>query len=226
MMFLSFPFAWTLFYGQIDGLVVGGLALAWWAMEKEKPLLVGAGLILASIKPQMALPLGIAIWWWSRPRWKALVVPALVLAASFIQWGFWIPVWFQNLFQTDDLVLLSRNISLWTLAGPWIWLVWIPILLALRAAAAPAQAGGHRRRDDAQRAVFPALLGGAVPGDGRALVVVGGGGAPRGVGGVWLVLDLRSDEAGAAGAAGLGSMAGGWRAFFPIPLPPSPRKGV
>jgi hypothetical protein len=127
MMFLSFPFAWTLFYGQIDGIVVGGLALAGWALEREDYLLLGAGLTLASIKPQVGLPLGLAMWWWSNNRWKPLLIPVLVLGVSFLQWGFWIPAWFAALFSTSDLVSLSRNLSLWTLAGPWILLVWIPI---------------------------------------------------------------------------------------------------
>jgi hypothetical protein len=128
MMFFSFQYAWTLFYGQIDGIVVGGLALAWWALENDRFYWMGLGLILASIKPQMALPLGLAIWWWSKNRWKPLLIPALVLAASFLQWGFWIPAWFQGLFHTEDLVQLSRNVSMWTLAGFWIWLIWIPVL--------------------------------------------------------------------------------------------------
>lgn len=129
VMFLSFPFAWTLFYGQIDGLVVGGLALATWALGKERYILLGAGLVLASIKPQVGLPLGLALWWWSANRWKPLLIPALVLAASILEWGFWLPAWFASLFSASDLVGLSRNFSLWPLLGPWVLLVWIPIAL-------------------------------------------------------------------------------------------------
>ncbi len=56
MVFTSFAFAWILFYGQLDGLVAGGLGLAWWASRRSRPVLAGAGLILASIKPQLSLP--------------------------------------------------------------------------------------------------------------------------------------------------------------------------
>ena len=144
MLFLSFPYAWTLFYGQIDGLVVGGLALAFWAMRREKHYWTGAGLILASIKPQVALPQMVAVWWWSKSRWKPLVIPAVVVGVSFLRWGFWIPDWFNGLFNTRDLTDLSRNLSWWPWIGPlaagiFLLVPWLPVdrprkILALAAA--------------------------------------------------------------------------------------------
>jgi hypothetical protein len=130
IVFTSFAFAWTLYYGQIDGLVIGGLAIAWWAIQKQHPYLVGAGLILASIKPQLSVFLLIAIWWWSPSRWKALVIPLVIAGLSFLAWGWWLPGWFKALAQTDDLLMLSRNISLWTIFGWWIWLIW-PLVAVL-----------------------------------------------------------------------------------------------
>jgi hypothetical protein len=129
MVFTSFAFAWTLFYGQIDGIVVGGLALAWWAICDDRPTLAGAGLLLASIKPQLALPAALALWWWSPSRLKTLVVPLLVFGASVIAWGWWVPEWLVELRTTQDLVTLSRNLSLWPLLGPWILLIWPVIYL-------------------------------------------------------------------------------------------------
>jgi len=120
----------AVFYGQIDGLVVGGLALAWWALWQEKPALIGAGLIIASIKPQLSLPLCLAIWWWSPSRLKSLLVPILVVAASFVQWGWWLLAWLDTLRSPDDLVTLSRNVSLWPMVGAWVWLSW-PVILVL-----------------------------------------------------------------------------------------------
>jgi hypothetical protein len=87
-------------------------------------------LILASIKPQLSFFLLIAIWWWSPSRWKALVIPAVVAGLSFLAWGWWLPDWVRSLSQTDDLLTLSRNISLWTVFGWWIWLLW-PVVAAL-----------------------------------------------------------------------------------------------
>lgn len=130
MVFTSFAFAWTLFYGQLDGLVAGGLGLAWFASVRKRPVLQGAGLILASLKPQLSFPACAVLWWWSSSRWKALLIPGAVLLVSFLDFGFWIPGWLGELRDIDFLVLLSRNLSLWPLAGPWIWLIW-PLILAL-----------------------------------------------------------------------------------------------
>lgn len=128
--FLSYSLAWVLFYGQVDGLVIGGLALTWWAVERKRAYLVGVGMVLAALKPQLAGFLLLAMWWWAPSRWKALVVPALVTAASFAVWGFWVPEWVGRLSQARDLMDLPRNISLWGLTGYWIWLVW-PLVYAL-----------------------------------------------------------------------------------------------
>ena len=124
LVFTSFALAWTLYYGQIDSLVVGGLAFAWWALKQDKPILIGVGLILASIKPQLSLPLMLIIWWWSPNRLKSLFVPFIVFLISLVQWGFWIPEWIEKIFDTDFLINLSRNLSLWTLFGPIILLIW------------------------------------------------------------------------------------------------------
>jgi len=131
MVFTSFAFAWILFYGQLDGLVAGGLGLAWWANRARRPILAGGGLTLAALKPQLALAAGLALWWWSPSRLKSLLVPAAVVLLSFVTSGFWIPAWLDRLGDNDQWVLLSRNLSLWPQIGGWALLVW-PLILALR----------------------------------------------------------------------------------------------
>jgi hypothetical protein len=131
MVFTSFAFAWILFYGQLDGLVAAGLGLAWWALRKGRPILQGAGLILASLKPQLALPAMALLWWWSPSRFRSLWIPGAVLLVSFLTSGFWLPGWLGELQDVDHLVLLSRNLSFWPLVGWWIFLLW-PLILALR----------------------------------------------------------------------------------------------
>jgi len=131
MVYTSFAFAWILFYGQLDGLVAAGLGLAWWALRKGRPILQGAGLILASLKPQLALPAMALLWWWSPSRFRSLWIPGAVLLVSFLTSGFWLPDWLGELQDIDHLVLLSRNLSFWPLVGWWIFLLW-PLILALR----------------------------------------------------------------------------------------------
>jgi hypothetical protein len=81
---LSFPTMGLIWLGQIDILVIVGLTLA---VLSPNAYVRGVGLVLASIKPQVA---GVAIFillWYEQDRWRALLVPALVLAASLIVWG-------------------------------------------------------------------------------------------------------------------------------------------
>ena len=130
MVFTSFAFAWTLIYGQIDAIVVGGLALAWWAVQQERPVWLGAGLVLASLKPHLALPLGLLLWWWSPSRLKSLIVPGIVFVLSLLAYGFWIPEWLERLRDIDYLTELTRNLSIHPETGNWIWLLW-PLVVAL-----------------------------------------------------------------------------------------------
>jgi hypothetical protein len=128
MVFLSFPFAWTLYYGQIDSIVIAGLAFAFWALRSEHSVWMGVGFVLASIKPQLSLPLMLAIFFWSSKRLRSLIVPVIVFILTLIQWGFWIPDWFSQLTNTEYLTSLSRNMSLWTVVGPIALLAWIPVI--------------------------------------------------------------------------------------------------
>ncbi len=130
VVFTSFALGWNFFYGQVDGLVVGGLALAAWALQKNRPYWMGIGLILASIKPQVSLPLMIALWWWSPNKIKPLVIPAVVAGLSFLQWGFWLPTLLNQFLHDHDLTQLTRNVSWWQVLGPWSLLVWLPVILA------------------------------------------------------------------------------------------------
>jgi hypothetical protein len=130
VIFTSFALGWDLFYGQVDGLVVGGLALAYWALEHNRPYWMGIGFVLASIKPHLSLPLMIAFWIWSPNKLKPMLIPALISGLSFLRWGFWVPAWVNTYLHDQDLTLLSRNISWWQIAGVWGFLVWLPVIFA------------------------------------------------------------------------------------------------
>ena len=122
-------YGWNLFYGQIDGLVVGGLAMAYWALQRNRLYWMGVGFLLASLKPQLGIPLAVVFWLWSPNKLKPLVIPALVAGLSFLQWGFWIPGWLHGLFfGASDLYALTRNISWWQVLGPWSFLIWLLVI--------------------------------------------------------------------------------------------------
>lgn len=81
---LSFPMLGQLWLGQVDGLLVIGLALA---VTGTNPYLRGIGLLLCSIKPQVTGPAVLVLLWYDRQRWKALLIPAGVFLVSLLVWG-------------------------------------------------------------------------------------------------------------------------------------------
>ncbi len=130
--FLSFPLVWLLAYGQIDAFVVFGLALAWYALEKEQYILMGLGLAITCIlKPQIGLFPTLLFWLWARNKWQPLVIPAVLFALSLVQWGLgWPWEWIQGtLNQVGRLESDWANGSLAAWVGGWAWLAWLPALL-------------------------------------------------------------------------------------------------
>lgn len=71
--------------GQIDAVLAVGLVLA---MTANNPIERGLGLVLASIKPQVAGIAIVTLLWYERANWRVLVAPGLVLAASLAIFGF------------------------------------------------------------------------------------------------------------------------------------------
>ena len=112
---------YVIFYGQITGLIVGGLALAWWGMANKKLHWAGLGFLICAIKPQLGLPLSMIIWtqydlMW-KERFKILLVPAAGLLMTFILY----PDWIQNILLAvqSGKVDTMGNISIWRFIGPW-----------------------------------------------------------------------------------------------------------
>ncbi len=81
---LAFPTFAQVWLGQIDVIVAAGLAIA---LTARSPYWRGAGLVLASIKPQTAGAAILILLWVDRDRWRVLLLPALVFALSLIVYG-------------------------------------------------------------------------------------------------------------------------------------------
>jgi len=104
---LVFPTMYMFGNGQIDGLIAAGIALS----LATQPIIAGLGLVILSIKPQLTLLIAIYVLL-KRWHWQLLVVPALVLAASLLQWGFWLPEWLISLqVASEDVRYTAWNIS-------------------------------------------------------------------------------------------------------------------
>jgi hypothetical protein len=128
---LSFQMLYVVYLGQIIGIIIGGLALCWWALAHKRWDLAGLGLILASTKIHTGATLGLLllvlapITW--RQRLRVLLVPAVVVVLSLVVYPRW---------PLDALENLGTNpandwgsIALWRWIGPWALLLWAPPLL-------------------------------------------------------------------------------------------------
>ncbi len=127
----SFQMFYSLIYGQITGLIVGGLALCWWGIVNRKWYLAGLGIALASAKYQLGIPGVFLFLLLGKVSWKdmarVLAIPLLVWAASLILYPGW------PLQAYSVLVGHSPNangsISLWRWFGPFTLLLILPPLI-------------------------------------------------------------------------------------------------
>jgi len=131
---LSFQMFYILYFGQITGIILGGLALFWWEAAHRRLDLAGLGLLIATTKYQLGLPLVLFLWlaadlsW--RERLRCLLVPAIVLTASLVVSPSW------PLRSLDTIMTNPPNdwgsISLWRWIGPWALLLFLPPLVLRR----------------------------------------------------------------------------------------------
>jgi hypothetical protein len=119
----SFPVVGLFWYGQIDVIVIVGLALL--TEPKLNPHLRGLGLFMALVKPHLSLfIMGYILLSDYRQAWRLLVVPMLGFIISLFIYGFfWPVVWAHHLGQSpmDSWRLAS---AMW----PGLWL-YAPLLL-------------------------------------------------------------------------------------------------
>lgn len=131
---LSFQLFYILYFGQITGLILAGLALFWWCAAHRRLDLAGLGLLIAVSKYQLGLPLALFLWlaadlsW--RERLRCLLVPAGVLVVSLFVWPLW-PLLSLNTILTNPPNDLG-SISLWRWIGPWALLLLLPPLILRR----------------------------------------------------------------------------------------------
>jgi hypothetical protein len=128
---LSFQMLYVVFIGQIVGVILGGLALFWWGVNKRRWALAGLGLSIACTKYQIGVVVGLVLLLMADISWRerayALVVPALVLAVSLLIY----PMWPMQVLTTIRETPANDwgSISLWRWIGPYALCLWIPPLL-------------------------------------------------------------------------------------------------
>ena len=126
----SYQLISSLFYGQIGGLITGGLAICWFGLVHKKWYIAGLGLILAVTKFQVGLTLGLLLIWYSGARWRdflsILILPALIGLISIFLYPIW-PI--DVLMKISQFPYIHLGITFWYFIGAWSLLFWIPALL-------------------------------------------------------------------------------------------------
>jgi hypothetical protein len=114
--------------GQLDGFVMLGTALGWFAVERRRPYLLGLAIVFLLVKPHVGGLIIMLYLWWLRD-WRILIVPLVTLILSQIWWGFWWPIaWLQTLLSLRHFpggVLV--NVSLY----PYGLLTWLVLLVPM-----------------------------------------------------------------------------------------------
>jgi hypothetical protein len=127
----SYQLFYTLIYGNITGLIVGGLALCWWGLVNRKWHIAGLGIALASAKFHIGITGSLILLFAAEITWRdwlrVMMVPALIGVASLVVYPGW-P------FQLLDTIINHPpdnlgSISLWRWIGPWALLLWVPPFL-------------------------------------------------------------------------------------------------
>jgi hypothetical protein len=125
----TYQLFYILFYGQILGLILGGLGLFWWGLKQKKLLYSGAGLLIASTKYHIGLPLVLFLLILSETEWvkvlKILLVPLFAYLLTFLFYPTW-PISIIETMRASPPNTLG-NISLWQWAGPVSLILWLPV---------------------------------------------------------------------------------------------------
>jgi hypothetical protein len=119
---LSYQFQWILFYGQIDGYVIFGITLGFWALQKSRPYVLGVALMLALIKPQFGGLPALFLFGLSSDKKKTLLSSALIGLISIILW----PTWISDIIQNQWTSFLTRQENISTNTSPGF-----PVLICL-----------------------------------------------------------------------------------------------
>lgn len=100
----SIPALWTIWLGQIEGLILAGAALAWLVIQgRVHPVWLGLAGIALMTKFQVGTLLALAaVWWlWQDRGWRSLISPALlasvVVGLTLLIQPDWPWLWAQSL---------------------------------------------------------------------------------------------------------------------------------
>ncbi len=130
---LTYQMLFATFYGQFTGIMVGALAVFWWALARRRWHVAGLALFVAATKYHIAGPFALLLWlladvtW--RDRLRVLVVPLILGAISLVAYPLWPLDLLDNLRANPPKD--EGSIALWQWIGPLALLLWLPLLLPM-----------------------------------------------------------------------------------------------
>lgn len=128
---LTYQMLYTIYYGNITGILLGGLAVYWWGLAHRRLALAGLGLTLLLTKFHLGIPLGLILGFLaglSRREWLSLaLVPGLAFLLSWAAYPAWPLQVAGTILSTPPNDLGS--ITLWQWLGASALLLWVPPLL-------------------------------------------------------------------------------------------------
>lgn len=127
----SYQTLYVMYYSQTTGILLGGFALMFWAMQHKRYWLAGLGLAIALIKPQIAGPLALTLWLTQEglltQKLRVAVIPLIVGIVSLVVYPLWPLEVLQRLKEIPPFS--GGSIVLWQWIGPISLLLWIPVVL-------------------------------------------------------------------------------------------------
>ncbi len=121
--------SFSLFWGQISGIICGFLGLFWWSLHQKKWWLAGIALLIVAAKPQTGGMFAFLLWIFADIEWKdkfrVLIIP---IVAGFISLLVY-PGWIMDVIARSGNAYAWGNISLYQWIGPWALLLFLPALI-------------------------------------------------------------------------------------------------
>jgi hypothetical protein len=128
---ISYQMLYVVFYGNIAGIIVGALALMWWALYHRRPYLAGLAFLIAASKFQLGVPLGLTLLLLADVSWQDRGRVILVLLVGVMLSLILYPNWVLTLYEWTKIVPpnTAGSISPWRWFGALTLILWIPPLV-------------------------------------------------------------------------------------------------
>lgn len=129
--FFVYPLYYTIYWGQIIGLLIGAVALLWWMLHRGQWLIAALALVLLCGKFQVGIPVALALLMTARVTWRdrllVILFSLILVLVSLLIYPNWVLTLYNGMFgevRANDL----GSVSLWRYFGAWAMLAWVPVI--------------------------------------------------------------------------------------------------